>query len=158
HGDDGMRAHQAIWKLVAGGKDSVPFLGKQLTPVQGAEPQLTARLLRDLDAPEFTVRKRAFDELAKLGDAAAESLQARLKEPITLETRRRIEQLTERNEALWSSQWQLGRALEVLEAIGTPPARELLVRLAGGVRAARLTQHAQASLRRLDSLREKEGK
>ena len=80
---------------------------------------------------------RAFDELAKLGDAAAESLQARLKEPITLETRRRIEQLSDRNEVAWTGQWHTVRALEALEHLGTPAAKDLLARLAAGSPAAR---------------------
>lgn len=152
HGDDGIRAHQAIWKLVAGAKDSVPFLAKQLTPVQGAEPELTARLVRDLDSPQFIVRKQAFDALTKLGEGVEDVLQARLKEPLPVETRRRIEQLSDRNETIWSTQWRTLRALEVLEQIGTPAASDLLARLAAGAPAARLSQQAQASLQRLKRL------
>jgi WD40 domain-containing protein len=153
HGDDGARVHRAIWKLVAGGRETVPFLAKQLAPVQSAEPESTARLVRDLEAPQFIVRNKAFEALVKLGEAAEEFVQARLKEPLPVETRRRLEQLSQRNEVAWSTQWQTLRAFEVLEQIGTPAAKDLLSRLAAGAPGARLTLQAQASLERLKSLK-----
>ena len=46
------------------------------------------------------------------------------------------------------------RALEVLEAVGTPEARKLLQELAKGAASAALTQEAKASLDRLQGKRE----
>ncbi len=147
--DSGERAHQAIWKLVAGAKDSVPFLGRQIAAVKSADAEIVARLVRELDAAQFAVRNRAFAELQKLREGAEAYLQARLTEKIPLETRRRIEQLIDRNEDHWTRQWRLLRALEVLEAIATPEAQQALGQLAAGDPGARLTRQAQASLLRL---------
>jgi hypothetical protein len=44
---------------------------------------------------------------------------------------------------------RLLRAVEALEHVGTPEARQLLEALSRGAREARLTREAQASLRRL---------
>jgi hypothetical protein len=44
---------------------------------------------------------------------------------------------------------QVLRALAVLERVGTPVARRLLEALAGGAPGVRLTEEAQAALRRL---------
>jgi hypothetical protein len=42
------------------------------------------------------------------------------------------------------------RAVWILERIGTPPAREVLEKLAGGFPDAPLTRDAKASIQRLD--------
>ena len=42
------------------------------------------------------------------------------------------------------------RAAEVLESVGTPEARDLLKKLAGGAPGAPLTRDAQGALRRLE--------
>ena len=47
------------------------------------------------------------------------------------------------------TQWPGLRAVEVLERIGTPEARQVLAKLADGAPEARLTQEAKASLQRL---------
>jgi hypothetical protein len=66
------------------------------------------------------------------------------------EVRRRLGELLQRLDPLASPELLRGlRAVQVLEQVGTPEARDLLRTLAGGVPEARLTQEAKASLQRL---------
>jgi hypothetical protein len=57
-----------------------------------------------------------------------------------------------RTEPAWR---QRGRAIEVLAQIGTPEARRLLQKLAGGAAGARLTRLASAALEQLPCSPEK---
>jgi hypothetical protein len=65
-----------------------------------------------------------------------------------VETKRRIEELLEHLAAYeWSAEEVLhARAVEVLDAIGTPAARALLTRWASGDPAAVLTTEARRAL------------
>jgi truncated hemoglobin YjbI len=64
--------------------------------------------------------------------------------------RRRLESLLDSVEGPGEAEWLRDvRALEVLEHIGTPEARQVLKVLAEGAPEARLTQEAKASLERL---------
>jgi WD40 repeat protein len=150
-GDDGLKAHQAIGKMVAGGKTSVEFLQKHLSPVAAAGAAEVKRLLADLEADQFKVRQQATRTLARLHDQAKHSLEEVLKGKPTLELRRRVEMLLKRLDGpLAEPEVCRGlRALEVLEQIGTAEARQLLGALAKGLPEARVTQEAQASLQRL---------
>jgi WD40 repeat protein len=150
-GDDGLKAHQAIWKMAAGGKTSVQFLQKQLAPIPPPDAAEMKRLLADLEADQFEVRQKATQELAKLHDRARHSLEQVLRGKPTAELRKRVELLLKRlDEAATPPEaWRGLRAVEVLEQIGTAEARQLLTALAKGLPGARLTEEAKASLKRL---------
>jgi hypothetical protein len=68
-----------------------------------------------------------------------------------LEVRRRVEAILAGHSAVIRSPERLRRvrAIQVLEQIGSPQARSVLETLATGAAAARDTQEAQASLKRL---------
>ena len=108
-------------------------------------------MIADLDDERFAVREKATTELEKLGKEIEPALHKALQGKPSLEVRRRIDRLLEKLESAAPSpeQLRLLRALEVLEHIGTPEARELLRTLAKGASGARLTQEAKASLDRL---------
>jgi RNA polymerase sigma factor (sigma-70 family) len=145
---DAARAFEALQTLAAAPEESVRFLAQQLRPVQEADPRRTEELLRDLDSNDFAVREKAAQQLEGLGAGAEPALRKALRGQPPPEVRRRVEQLLE---AVEGSKTRLReqRALEVLEAIGTPGAREQLEGLAKGMPAAGLTQDAKASLERL---------
>jgi hypothetical protein len=148
---DGLTAHRAIWKLVAGGKQSVRFLQQHLPPAARLEAAELKRLLADLDADRFAVRQQAVEALAKLHDRARDGLEQVLSGKPTLELRKRVELLLKRLDGpVTLKEVCRGlRALEVLEQIGTAEARQLLTALTKGLPQARVTQEAQASLKRL---------
>jgi hypothetical protein len=97
------------------------------------------------------VRDKATRELESLGEVAGPVLQGALRGQPSLEVRRRVERLLELLHEQLPTEERLRalRALQVLEHIGTPEARQVLESLAKGAPAARLTREAVASLKRL---------
>jgi RNA polymerase sigma factor (sigma-70 family) len=148
---DAARAWAAVWRLAAEPEASVPFLRKHLRPVGEAEMAALRRHVTDLGSDTFAVRQKAFQELKRLGPEAAPALRSAAEEKISLETRRRIDQLLDQLRhkppaAAWLRTW---RALAVLEQAGTPAARRLLQELARGASGAWLTEQARAAQQRL---------
>jgi hypothetical protein len=143
----------ALWTLVAGRDQSVPFLKEKLRPVKldARLSQRIAQLISELDSEEFTVRTDASAELAKVGALAEPALKEVLMTKPSLEVQRRVEALLELMER---NRWQgvarqSWRALAVLERIGNDDARQVLEGLAKGDPDARLTQEADLAVQRL---------
>jgi WD40 repeat protein len=159
-------APEALWKTLAGPHAArafdaqaameatpaatVAFLKARLKPVTPVDPQLVEKLLADLDSKLFAVRRAAVTELEQLGDLAGAALRKRLAARPSLETRQRLEALIARLDDSRSGLLLQGlRAVEVLEHIGTPAARQVLEALATSAPGHRLTEEAAASVRRL---------
>jgi RNA polymerase sigma factor (sigma-70 family) len=151
-GDDAAEAYQAIQKLSAVPRQSVPFLKAHLRPVPVVTPKQIAALLADLDNDDFTVREKARTELGKLGEAVAPALRRALEGKPSPEAGRRMEALLHKLRKVSPDPERLRelRALEVLERIDGTEARQILAALAGGMPEARLTQDARAALERVD--------
>jgi RNA polymerase sigma factor (sigma-70 family) len=149
-GADAGRAHRAMRTLQADGQESVRFLRDQLKPTPATDSRRIARWVADLDAEEFAEREKAMDALKELGDLAEPALRRVLAERPALELRRRAETLLGRLTPVTSPELLRAlRAVEVLEQLATPEARELLRSLAGGAPEGRQTRAAQAALQRL---------
>jgi hypothetical protein len=149
---DAGKAFDAIGLLAASAQQAVPLLKARLHSAPApAEPKQVARLVADLDSEQFDARQKAAEELRRLGERAEPGLRTALKEQPPLEARKRIEELLEGVRVLATAPENLRnlRAVEVLEHIGTPDAREVLRTLATGAPDARLTREAKASLERL---------
>jgi hypothetical protein len=149
-GGDAARAGRAVWKLAAAPRQAVPLLRGRLRPAAADEARMT-RLIADLDSDRIAVREKAAQELEQLGDIAEPALRKALAGPPSAEVRRRAGQLLERLGGPVTAPGLLRslRAVEVLEHIGTPGAREVLESLARGAPGGRLTREARASLERL---------
>src|SRR5262249_14295281 len=87
-GGDGARAHRAVWALAAA-RPAARFLARQLRPVAPVEGKRLSRLIADLDAEEFEVRRRASEELERLGELAGSALRKALAARPSTEARRR---------------------------------------------------------------------
>jgi RNA polymerase sigma factor (sigma-70 family) len=150
-GADAGKAYRAISTLVAAGDEAVPDLKDRLRPAAPADGERLARLVADLDSDRFAVRNQAMQELEALGELVVPALHRVLDTPLSLEARRRAEQVLEKLERapLAGEALQALRAVEVLERVGTTSARKGLERLADGAPEARLTREAQAALARL---------
>jgi WD40 repeat protein len=152
--EDAAKAYRMIQKLAASPKQAVFFLRSRLGPASAIDEKRIARLIAELDSNQFAVRETAEKELEKYGELAFDLLRKALEGKPSLETRRRLERLTEGlSGGLWSKlslpRVRALRAVEVLERIGTPEAEGLLESLARGAPEARLTKEAKASLVRL---------
>ena len=75
---DAAQSQRALWRLIAGGKQGVPFLGNQLYYV---DPRHIDKLFEELDHDSFQVRNKASQELAKYGIWIHGRLKDALKKP-----------------------------------------------------------------------------
>jgi hypothetical protein len=129
------------------------MLRVKVRPVAAVDSRRLARLVADLDDPEFRVRDRAAQELKDLGELAAPALQQVLTGQPSAEVRRRAETLLAASSELTAEQLRGLRAVEALEHARSAEARQVLQSLAEGAPAARLTQEAKAALARLAAKR-----
>jgi dipeptidyl aminopeptidase/acylaminoacyl peptidase len=154
--EDASAAYEAMWALTSIPDQAVPYLRNRLPVRDTADAGRVARLLKDLDDDRFAVRERAMKDLAEMGDAAEPLLREQLTAGTSPEVRQRVEVLLD------AAQHAVGdadavralRAVEVLERIATPAARDALVELAAGKSGAKLKSRARSALRRLDHLKQ----
>jgi hypothetical protein len=149
-GDDAAEAHRAVWTLAAAPKQALPRLKEILKPAATVDAKRIAQLIEELDADEFEVRNRATSELEKLGAAAEPALRKALQTTTSAEVRLRAQRLLDGlGQVESANDWfRTARALEVLEQLDTPEARDQLKTLAEGGAEARLTTEAKAALAR----------
>jgi hypothetical protein len=147
---DAAVAYRAVCALADRPAEAVALLKSRLRPAAAPDAGRLARLIADLDGPDFDTRERATRELQRLGEQAEPALRrARAAGPGD-ESRRRIDQILAGRGAITDPELLRAiRGVEVLERIGTPEARHLLKALAEGAPEARLTREARASLERL---------
>jgi hypothetical protein len=150
---DPGRAFEAIYVLADDPARSVPWLRKRLTslhPRPVHTPEQIDRLIRDLDADSFETRAKASRDLERAGEQAVIPLQAALREPPSLEARRRMERLLAQldPDVLSPEDLTVFRALQVLETSGTPEARQLLQE-AARTASRRLAEEARNAVERL---------
>ena len=117
------QAFASMWKL-AEDKGTVELLRKVMPP---AAPSATAKvvgpLLADLNSDQFAVRSKAHEQLAKFGDTVEGQLRKVLAGQARLELRQRVQKLLE---GIEQQRLHLRRGIEVLEAMNTLAARQLL--------------------------------
>src|SRR5205814_1902013 len=130
---------------------SVPFLTGKIKPIEGVDAARVNKLIEDLDARRFPDRRKAQDELERLGGLAAPALKKALETRPSVELRKRIEELLAKakGHTLAPARLQVVRAVEALERAGTPEARKALQTLGRGAAGALETVEAQAALDRL---------
>ncbi len=154
-GADAAKAYQALWGLVDSANQAVALLRVRVPPAGAlprAEGEKFARLLADLDAPEFTAREKATDDMAKMGATIEAAVRVELRKgPASAEVRRRLQQVLQTivKGEISADVLRPLRAVEVLEYVGTAEAKQVLAALAQGVPEARLTQEAKAAVERL---------
>jgi dipeptidyl aminopeptidase/acylaminoacyl peptidase len=149
-GRDAGPAFAAHRVLASRPVEAVSFLNEKLAPVAAANPAVIARLIKDLDSRRFAVRERAVGQLARLEGQAERALRQALADHPDAEVTKRLQGLLERLErpVLSPEELRASRALELLEQLNAPGAKQLLRTVAGGAPAARLTREAREALDR----------
>ena len=149
---DGRDAFRALSRLLAIPADAVALVKKNLEPVkgQGADGMKIAQLVADLDHNRFNKRDEARKQLEALGSAAEAELKKGLADKPSVEKKKRMQELLDklRTVGIKPELVRPLRAIEVLERIGTPEARQVLEALGRGAPEATLTREAKAALER----------
>jgi WD40 repeat protein len=145
-----IKAHRALWRL-ASLPEADLFLSRRLLSVEAIPADRVHTPIAELGSADFTTREKAERTLREIGEAAAEALRKAHRNTTDLELRRRVERLLDQLQARAPERLREARAVLALEARGTPAARKLLDRLATGLPGARLTQEANAALKRLNA-------
>jgi hypothetical protein len=148
---DAKAAFQAMGEMMELPKETVVLMAGKLQPVPTVEISIIEKLVGELDSDTFNLRQKATKELERLAGQARPALEKMLAKPPSAEAQSRAKKLLEQLDGPVTSPDELRiiRAVEVLERIGSPEARELLAKLAKGATAARLTVEAAGSLARL---------
>jgi WD40 repeat protein len=150
-GEDASRAWQAILTLAASPKEAVPFVRKQLKPEAAPEAKQVAKWIADLDAEAFQEREDATEALVRAGAAAEDAVRKALGGKPSAEARQRLEFIVSKMSGSLGPNMEdvrATRAVEVLEKIGTPEARQALEEAAKGAEG-HLTAEARSALARL---------
>jgi WD40 repeat protein len=149
-GADAGTAARAMAALEEIPEAAAAVLKARLKPVEAPPTKRIERLIADLDRDTFEVRQQAHQELSRLGEQAAPALRMALEGKPSAEAAKQAKELLNDLEGPATDPELLRRlrAVEVLERIGTAPARKVLEELAKGAPNARLTREAKASLER----------
>lgn len=146
---DAAAAYRAIATLAASPRQAIKLM-ERLHPVAPVTSADIDRLIKELDDDRFAIRDRSTRQLAELGMMAEARLRTTLSQNQALEVRKRIEDLLHRLKlGPPPEQLRTLRAIEVLEYLGTPEARELLQKLSKGAAGRVETEDAKAALGRL---------
>jgi hypothetical protein len=147
---DAVKGVQACAELY-GARKVVPFLKENLKAdklkLPQADEKTVAKLIADLDADSFDVREDAEAALTKLGAGAAVAIEKAMATAKSAEQKMRLARLLEKSKDQ-PALTQARRAIEVLVALRTTEARELLEALAKGDDKEWLTQAAKKGLDR----------
>jgi WD40 repeat protein len=139
-----------VWRLAAAPGDAVAFLRPRLKPVAPLSDERLRSLVLDLDAPKFATRESASKGLAAMGERAVPALRAAQRGTLSQEAARRIDRLlTGRDTAYSADTVRVLRAVDVLERIATPAARDVLTTLSAGDHHVPETRAAREALARL---------
>jgi WD40 repeat protein len=151
--EDPALAFQATRRLAAAPADAVPYLEAKLPPVAVVEERRLARLVAALDSDSFAARRAATQELEGIAEAAGDYLRKVLAGNPSPELRMRAWGILDKQLKAWLNpgpeNLRVLRTLETMEFIGTPGARQILQRWAGGAPGAKETEEAKAALGRL---------
>jgi hypothetical protein len=157
---DHARADAAFRGLASAGENGIPFLKERLrrVVVPHVDAARVEQLVRDLDARAYSVRNRAFVELAKYGEVVEPRLRKLLAGKPSAEAARRVGQLLARLQepGLSPDRARALDAIELLEWLHTPAARRVLEGVARDSLLRQLRTEAAEALRRLDAA-EKQG-
>jgi WD40 repeat protein len=148
---DAAKADDSIKALVSSRQQATDWLKRYLTPLTPVEKSILEKRIAELDSEDFETRTKATQDLEKLGELAVPALEKALAAKPSLEVQKRLEELIDKTVGGFHTgdRLRIVRAIEVLEKIDSPEARELLESLAKGAPGALQTENAQDALTRM---------
>jgi hypothetical protein len=150
--DNAARAWESLWHLFDHADKACQLLSSRLKPISPIKD--TAEQITRLDDSKYAVREEAMKELASRGESIEGDLLSAIKVAKSEEQRKRLEVLLTKLDPATPPAGDVLRGLRsiwLLERIGTPEARKLLEKMAGGATGSRVTIEAKAALERLTS-------
>jgi WD40 repeat protein len=154
-GGDPQKAYRLLQGLAAHPAEAAALVKAKLPAAKGKGDGATAaeidKLIADLDDDDFDKREAASKALAAVGPKATAALTKALQGEPSVEKKERIERLLDllKGKGPNLEAVRPTRALELLERVGTPEAKQVLEELAKGDPDAPLTREARATLQRL---------
>ncbi len=145
---DAARALRAIRSLRANPDKAVALLREKVVFPAAPGAEALARFFAELDSEDPPTRERATEALAAYGESVRAALGAEAKRSASAEARLRLTKLLARLDASTPARLRLIRAVEVVEGIGGPAAKELLEAWASGPGGPLLSAEAKAALAR----------
>jgi WD40 repeat protein len=147
---DAVLAFTAVCDLTAMPEVAVGLIKEQIKPVAPLDQPRFQKLVAQLNDVKVEVRQHATAALFELGEKALPAIDRELARTPPLEVRRRLQEVRGKltGPIARGEQFQVVRAVTILENIGTPEARQVLQALAGGAEGALVTTTAQAALKR----------
>jgi WD40 repeat protein len=148
--EDAGRAYRAAWAMTTAPDQTLSLFKDMLKPSAEPEEKRVKQVLEQLGDGRFANREAAAQELKKFGRGIEPALRESLRSELPLDVRTLIEGvLADAKTAIPSAEdLRSLRGVQVLEAVGSSEARQLLETLAGGSPYALTTQHARAALAR----------
>jgi WD40 repeat protein len=152
--DSPTKALAAVKRLVGRPARAVALLRSRFQPSPTSADPVLAALVADLDSDVFATREAATRKLKEQGAKAEPVLRRALASPASIEMKRRIEDILVTvpppplRLPLAGDTLRGVRAIEVLERVGTPEARQLLHAWADQTRDLHLAAEARAALGR----------
>jgi hypothetical protein len=153
---DAFGTYRAARHMSAEPERALTLLSKHMHPVPPGDPERIAKLVGELQNANSGVRRKALGELRKQGEAALGALTQTSGGPRHSQAAMFLANKLEAQCATPERARAL-KAVQILEQIGTPEARQLLEKLAGGAAGTRLTVAAKAALDRLPQAGAKTG-
>ena len=149
---DAGAVNRAIGVLAAAGDRTIELLQEQLKPAPVRNPAELPKMIGRLSHSDAAERAAAAGEITQFGMKAAPALYDALRAKPPVEVRRRIEAVLEAvgEFPISADDLRRARAIQVLERIGTPAAKQILKTLATGDATTEAAADAKAALDRLE--------
>jgi WD40 repeat protein len=145
---DATVGFNAIRALVADPDAAVRLIHERLKPAEPLDAAAVRQWLADLDAPAFAAREAAEKGLTRLAAEIAPALDEAAASAVSPEVRARLAAIRGHADTPPGPLVRGLRAVEVLEVVGTPGAKQVLAELGGGATGRRLTAEAKGAVER----------
>jgi WD40 repeat protein len=147
-------AFRAIVRLGGSPSEALALLKEHVKPADDSGRPTKEQIInwiKQLDDDDFQIREKAGDALVGAGKLAQPEMTKALEGSLSIEARTRIQTILEKISTDAGARANLRplRAVEALERIGTPEARDIIKKLADGKPEAALTEAAKAALERM---------